>query len=274
MNEILALAEQPLLLPFIYAAGWLGLLFLMSVFSGWRGLSERFVARGDMVGELFISVAGTMGRFRYLSPSFNSGARLVIGNEGFRLSMSAPFRPFHPALSIAWSAIVSVTPHADWRAKGVTLALRDSRIRIRIYEGAGKAILAAWDAQRNAGTSPLLSSPAARTPQPVLGFFDLISGYWRYFVPIWLLPVLALVKPFLDRLSADFGVGDAWLAGGFLAWFAVGVLLPFFLVPLSSNIPLSSNKISKGSILFWSAIAPALMLKAVRILGPLLGTSI
>ena len=84
-----------------FLALWFGISFLLSVFSGWRQLSQYYRSSGLFEGRRFYFQSGAMR----LRARYNSVLILGVNSEGLYLSILFPFRVGHPPLLVPWGDI-------------------------------------------------------------------------------------------------------------------------------------------------------------------------
>ncbi len=84
-----------------FLALWFGISFLLSVFGGWRQLSQHYRSTGLFKGQRFYFQSAAMR----LRVSYNSVLILGINSEGLYLSILFPFRIGHPPLLVPWEDI-------------------------------------------------------------------------------------------------------------------------------------------------------------------------
>jgi hypothetical protein len=81
---------------------WLSVLFLLSIFGGWRALAKRYPAGESNEGTTFSWRSGSFGGWDY-----SYCLRLRSGPAGLRIAVHAPFRPSHPPLFVPWQEITA-----------------------------------------------------------------------------------------------------------------------------------------------------------------------
>ena len=141
MNEILpSPLSEPVWFVLFFAVFWAAILMLISLWSGWWGLSREFRATRTPEGDSFWFASGSLGN--WLLASYSNCLFLNVGREGIRLAVMFPFRPFHPPLFIPSAAIESAVE------KRFLFFFRYTRIHIRdhwpiltIHGRAGRRIL-------------------------------------------------------------------------------------------------------------------------------------
>jgi|GEM_PF-4598079 len=106
-------------------------LHLLSVFSGWRLLAERFPARDDLADEakIFRFASCLMGKSPMKGVSYNGCLRLRISAAGLGMAVFPLLRPWHPPLLIPWEGVESVTKN-----KGPIPLLSSLTLRIADFD--------------------------------------------------------------------------------------------------------------------------------------------
>lgn len=84
-----------------FLALWFGISFLLSVFSGWRQLSQYYRSSGLFKGRRFYFQSAAMR----LRASYNSAFIVGVSSEGLYLSILFLFRVGHPPLLVPWEDI-------------------------------------------------------------------------------------------------------------------------------------------------------------------------
>lgn len=99
-----------------------GVLFLGSRASGWHRLAKHYPHRNGFHAE-WISMPDFFGREGRggMAVDFNNGQtdaiKVGVDDEGLYLSMSIPFRFFHPPIFVPWSDVRSVGQGPPWSDK-------------------------------------------------------------------------------------------------------------------------------------------------------------
>jgi hypothetical protein len=99
------------LIPIAAIAGIVGVLWLLSLISGWRKLAQRYRAPRRLEGRSFSFRSGRVGLMNYRGCLW-----LNADPEGLGLRNVPPFGLFEPALLIPWSEL-SVFVRRGWFGK-------------------------------------------------------------------------------------------------------------------------------------------------------------
>ena len=134
-----SMPKQYLILVFI--AAWCGIVFLLSLVSGWREFSQYYRSVAPFNGP----------RFRFQSVSmrlrvgYNNCLIVVVNTEGLHVSILFPFRIGHPPLFFPWVDI-SATEKRGFFLRGFELRFNrcpsipfviSKRLMIKISEASG-----------------------------------------------------------------------------------------------------------------------------------------
>lgn len=84
--------------PFFFATTWITVVFVISRI-GWNGLAKHFRANAKPSGSTYRVVSASINGCNY-----NNCLTAIVATNGLWLQPWLPFRLFHPALLIPWSA--------------------------------------------------------------------------------------------------------------------------------------------------------------------------
>jgi hypothetical protein len=113
--------------PPIYLIAWIGILFLLSYFSGWNKLAEKYrcnhLYKGPWKGWQWGQIGGV---------GYKCCLWVAKDAEGIyiRTGPLFLFRAFHPPLFISWSAIKSMRKVKYWWGGTVEIQLNNSDVEI------------------------------------------------------------------------------------------------------------------------------------------------
>lgn len=136
------LLEPQWFFPF-FVIFWAGITGLLAILGGWAGLAGYFRADGQVEGERFRFVSGSVGA-RFLPVSYGSCLFLTVNQTGFRLAILFLFRMLSPPLFIPWKAVVAVEPKRFLFFRYTVVHLRDQWPRISIRGTAGRQLELAY----------------------------------------------------------------------------------------------------------------------------------
>jgi hypothetical protein len=128
--------------PIFFSVMWIGVVSLLSITGGWRGLARRFPAVPDQYGEHFRGVTASF-RQHVVPVNYKHVLQVGIGQIGLGLSVPWMFIIMHPPITLPWSEMESCEP-------AMTLFWPSTRVRLKgggtigFVGKAGTAILVAW----------------------------------------------------------------------------------------------------------------------------------
>ena len=124
-NETLIL----LAVPVFFITLWCFILWLLSLFSGWRKLATRYGYQDSFQGESL-----RLQSARINGVNYNNVLNLGLNRQGLYISPMVLFRPFHKPLLIPWEEIIA-EPHERLLIKGYRLLFRSlPGIRLFFYQ--------------------------------------------------------------------------------------------------------------------------------------------
>jgi hypothetical protein len=125
----------------VFPLFWCGILWLLSILSGWHMLAARFPAPDEERGERYSGASARIGAG--IPVNFNYTLTVHIDQAGVRLACSLPalgaFKPMH----IPWRAIVEATPKRVLFGNAVRLGIQGWNGMIELRGKVGEAVMAA-----------------------------------------------------------------------------------------------------------------------------------
>lgn len=101
MNEsILPTLMIVVLFPIVFAAIWLGVMWILALTGGWRALASRYAYQRPIPPTAQSGLSGMVGWVGY-----NHVLKIASSEQYLFLDVLAPFRPGHSALRIPWRDI-------------------------------------------------------------------------------------------------------------------------------------------------------------------------
>jgi hypothetical protein len=134
---------EPVWFPVFFLLLWAGITGLLAILSGWASLAGYFRADGQLEGERFRFVSGSMGA-RLFPVNYRGSLFLTVNQAGFRLAIFFPFRLLSPPLFIPWKAVASVESKRLLFFRYVVVRLRDQWPTISIRGAAGREVEVAY----------------------------------------------------------------------------------------------------------------------------------
>lgn len=95
------LVEHPQFFVIFFIAGWVSVLYLIALASGWDSLAKRFRFKGRFYGEIFSFRSARMRFYVHFGNCLDIGA----DESGLYLAVFPIFRFGHPPLLIPWSEV-------------------------------------------------------------------------------------------------------------------------------------------------------------------------
>ncbi len=127
----------------LFAGMWFVVLKIVAVASGWQILANNYMADGRPEGKKFPIAHAAIGSKN--APANCGGLSVTIGARGIGITPWPPFRPLCPPLFFPWSAVKSAKPDKFWMVPCGTLEIADYPGLIRLYGGAGRAAVSAFE---------------------------------------------------------------------------------------------------------------------------------
>lgn len=128
----------------VFPLMWIGVVSLLGMMSGWRGMAGSYPAVADPTAQRFTMGSASIG-WRGFPVSYRHILTVDVGEAGIGLSVPRMFGFMHPPLTIPWSAVQSCRRgfYAFWM--GVEVQLDAGRVVLRGRPA--DAVMAAWEAR-------------------------------------------------------------------------------------------------------------------------------
>ena len=126
-----------------FAAMWFVVLKIVSMASGWQILANKYMASGRGEGKKFLLAHASIGSKS--APANCGGLSVTVGARGINITPWPPFRPFCPPLFIPWCAVKRAKIEKFWLAPCGALEIEDYPGLIRLYGGAGREAVSAFE---------------------------------------------------------------------------------------------------------------------------------
>ena len=130
--------------PIFFAVLWVLICGLLSLLSGWFGLSRLLAGRLAEVTNSSSFQSGALGR-PYFPVSYGNCLFVRVGPAGIGLSILWAFRVFAPPFVIPWELVESVEPRSWWRFGGITITLRGHWARLTLRGRAARLVLEQYE---------------------------------------------------------------------------------------------------------------------------------
>jgi hypothetical protein len=127
----------------LFVAMWFAVLKIVSMAAGWQILANKYMASGRGEGKKFLLAHASIGGPRF--PANCGGLSVAVGARGVNITPWPPFRPFCPPLFIPWRAVKSAKAEKFWLIPCGTLEIEDYNGLIRLYGGAGREAVSAFE---------------------------------------------------------------------------------------------------------------------------------
>ena len=145
------------LIPILLIGGWFAMLWLLARLSGWTRLAQTFRQDRPIPGQKFHFVSGNLGLGKYHSlwqrlgsVGFRSILFVTIGDQGFRLSVFAPFSAFTPPLYVPWHSVAALQQSTGLFGHFTIISLTHIPAWIGLYGAAGREIVSCFSARPSA----------------------------------------------------------------------------------------------------------------------------
>ncbi|GJL92038.1 hypothetical protein [Hyphococcus sp.] len=135
MEFILA---HPILIPFVFIGMWLLVLSLLSILGGWGAVAENYPELGAEYSRIKYMQSLAMERLKFFPVNFSAVAVLSTNDQGVRISLLPPFRPFHPPIFLPFADMDGVEKRVFFFTGAEIRLSRNSDVKILISESQAK----------------------------------------------------------------------------------------------------------------------------------------
>lgn len=125
--------------PIFFALMWVTVCFVLSLTSGWFGLSRQLAGRLHEVTGSSSFQSGALG-WGFASVSYGNCLFVKVGPAGIGLSILWLFRVLAPPFVIPWQLVQSVEPRPWWRFGGISVTLHGHWARLTLRGKAARLV--------------------------------------------------------------------------------------------------------------------------------------